>query len=360
VPNGWFATLLVLAVVGPAVTPPSVSAQAGGGAREGRSLEVRVWLDRGVDAVLQPGDRSRVYYRASEDAYVALVQVDTDGVATLLYPRHDGEPNRVRGGRDYRLIFSDAADWLVHDAPGVGYFFILASRNPLDFGRLSRFAQTGEWNLARTGARIRQDPHVAIDGLASLFIVPEGDRTFALDFTGYHVGQSYSYPRFLCYECHVPQSYEAWNPYRQACPETRIVIYNDPHFYPASRYQGNRVVFPQQPSPAEPQFVVRERAPGEPGTPLVQARPGSGARALAAVSGTQGSEAEVIRRLVDVGVLLPAQGASDAERPGATSAPGLSGPPAPPAPVAGSAGPDRDERPVLRRRTAGPGDPLPR
>ena len=49
--------------------------------------EPRIWLDRGVDPVLEVGDRVRIYYRTNADAYVAILQIDTDGTTRMLYPR---------------------------------------------------------------------------------------------------------------------------------------------------------------------------------------------------------------------------------------------------------------------------------
>jgi hypothetical protein len=52
------------------------------------------------------------------------------------------------------------------------------------------------------------------------------------------------------------------------------VIYDDPYFYPSYRYGGAVVVRP--PLRHQPRFVFKERADGEPGTPLLATRGGSG------------------------------------------------------------------------------------
>ena len=91
---------------------------------------------------------------------------------------------------------------------------------------------------------------------------------YGLDFTSYHVERHYDYPRFLCYDCHGFQPYSRWDPYGYSCTSFRVVIYNDPYFYPGTRYRGTRVVY-VQPRRGMAHFSFKERARGEPGTPNI-------------------------------------------------------------------------------------------
>ena len=235
-------------------------------------VEARIWLDRGVDPVLQQGDRARVYYRVSVDAYLLLFHINTDGVLRLLFPGGTEEVHLARGGRDYRLLFPESDEWLVNEDPGVGYFFVLASEEPFSFERLSRVSVAGGWDSSPDHNRIQSDPYVTVDDFRRVLLPGGGERSYAIDFTAYHVDQSYSYPRFLCYQCHVELPVEQWNPYHQTCLDVRVVIYNDPYYYPATRYQGERVVYARPPEPGLPQFAFRQRRIGEMGTPLVESR----------------------------------------------------------------------------------------
>jgi hypothetical protein len=72
-------------------------------------LEACVWLDRADEPVLQRGDRVKVYYRTSLDAYIAIFRIDTDGRVTLVQPAHPGAEELTRGGQDYRLVFPNSA-----------------------------------------------------------------------------------------------------------------------------------------------------------------------------------------------------------------------------------------------------------
>jgi hypothetical protein len=267
--------------------PTGAEAQRFGTGADGSAIETRIWLDRGLDPVFRPGDRARVYYRASEDAYVALFHLDTDGVLRLIFPSSPDVPHQVRGGRDYRVLFGEATDWNVDGAPGVGYFFALASTTPFQFGSSNPTLEMDDWvQLASSGERMHGDPYVTLDLVVQSMAPDRGDGSLAVDLTAYHVGQSYSYPRFLCYTCHAAEPVEDWNPYLQACQDYRVVIYNDPYFYPATRYRNDRVVYPLPPEPGQPQFAFKERVSGESGAPLVQGRGGStGIRPVSVPSG---------------------------------------------------------------------------
>ena len=165
------------------------------------SLETRVWLDRGEDPVVRRGDEVRIYYRTSADAYGAIFRIDTDGVISLLFPQHPDADEAVRGGRDYRLLFPRSPRWRVDEDPGVGYFFMVASPEPLDFSAF-RYDEEEGWDLSEVGATIYEDPYVAIDDYVAA-IVPEWEFVpYALDFLTYNVGDTHSYPRFLCYVTH--------------------------------------------------------------------------------------------------------------------------------------------------------------
>lgn len=234
------------------------------------SLEARVWLDRGDEPVVQRGDEIRVYYRTSADAYAAIFRIDTDGVISLIFPQHPDMDSAVRGGRDYRLLFPRSARWRVDEDPGAGYFFIVASPEPLDFSLLGFDDESG-WDLGEVGATVYEDPYVAIDDYVAA-VVPDWEVVpFALDFLQYSVGDTHEYPRFLCYDCHAAQSYSSWNPYGSQCSSYRVVIWDDPYFYPRTRYVGTRVVF-ARPFGPRPRYGVVSRVGGTGWAPLVRTR----------------------------------------------------------------------------------------
>ncbi len=243
----------------------------------GQQLEARVWLDRGHEPVFHHGDRARLYYRTTHDAYVAIFRLDTNGQTRLVYPRSPRDAHFIRGGRDYRLTFPNSSWWHVADDPGVGYYFAIASNEPFDFGSFTYASYTDYggygWDLGDIYRTVYHDPYVAMDDLVAALVPNWRWSTYALDFATYHVGRRYDFPRFLCYDCHGYRSFTTWNPYLVSCTNFRVVIYNDPYYYPAYRYRGRRVVYVRPLVYRQPRFVFKERAYGEAPQPVTTARP---------------------------------------------------------------------------------------
>lgn len=216
---------------------------------------VSVWTDQGDDPY-QTGRSARVYVRADRDAYVTIFRVDTDGRVRVLFPRDPWEDDFVRGGREFEIQATRDDDaFYVDDYPGVGYIFAVASPDPFDYDPITS-GDHWDYRLIADG-RVRGDPYVALTDLAQR-IVPENDSDWDYDLVPYYVEQHYDYPRFLCYDCHSYASYTAWDPYAYSCVRFRIVVFDDPYYYPYRYYGGTRVVF-SRPLRPEPRFIFKDR-----------------------------------------------------------------------------------------------------
>ena len=244
-----FGLLSLMSVTG------TVPLTAGQPAADTYRPRVEVWTDRGDDPY-HSGEGARVHFRADRDAYVTILRVDTDGRVRVLYPREPWEDNFARGGREYEVQGgSDRDAFHIDDYPGVGYVFAVAAGDPFVYDRLE---SNEHWDY-RTIAdgRVRGDPYVALTDLAQR-IVPDGYDDWDYDIVPYYVQQHYDYPRFLCYDCHSYVSYPFWSPYDYTCVRFRIVVYDDPYYYPYRYYGGTRVVFTRPVRP-EPRFIFRDR-----------------------------------------------------------------------------------------------------
>jgi hypothetical protein len=101
---------------------------------------------------------------------------------------------------------------------------------------------------------------------------PTGYDEYSYDVYPYHVDQRYDYPRFLCYDCHAYVAYPVWDPYVHSCVRFRLVVYDDPYYYPARVYAGTRVVFVRPPR-IEARYVFQSRSPDESFITKVRSRP---------------------------------------------------------------------------------------
>jgi hypothetical protein len=162
-----------------------------------------------------------------------------------------------RGGRSF----------MVDDYPGVGYLLAVASPGPFNYDDIAR-GDYWDYRLI-DGGRIQRDPYVVLTDLAER-IAPGGDYDY--DIVPYYVERHYDYPRFVCYDCHAYASFDEWDPYRRSCTRFRVVIYDDPRYYPYRSGRGRNVVV-NRPAHPGPRYVFRD---AEPGTDYVSRVPGGG------------------------------------------------------------------------------------
>lgn len=228
---------------------------------------VSVWLDR--SSPYGRGDRARVYVSADRDAYLTVLRIDTDGRVRILFPQDPWDDNLVSGGRTFEVEDRDGGRaFRVDDAPGEGYIFAIASDERFDYTPI--LTQRDHWDY-RTIAdgQVRGDPYVAVTELAEK-IVPTGDYDY--DLAQYDVERHYDYPRFVCYDCHAYAPYYTWNPYAHSCVRFRVVIYDDPYYYPYRYYGGRRVVV-VRPRRPEPRYVFVDNTGGRDYVTRIPTRP---------------------------------------------------------------------------------------
>ena len=240
------AALSLLASSGQPVAWPDAAART----------RIEVWTNRGDDAYAS-GQGARVFFRTEADAYVTVLRVDTDGRVLVLFPLEPWEDNFARGGREYEVQGGYGPDaFSIDDYPGVGYIFAVASADPFVYDAF----ETGDhWDYrAIADGRVHGDPYVALTDLAQR-IVPADYRDWDYDITPYYVNRHYDYPRFLCYDCHTYVSYPLWSVYDYTCVRFRIVVFDDPYYYPYRYYGGTRVVF-TRPYRPQPRFIFKDRS----------------------------------------------------------------------------------------------------
>ncbi|HTR21912.1 MAG TPA: DUF4384 domain-containing protein [Gemmatimonadales bacterium] len=217
---------------------------------------VEVWTNNN-DSPYHRGEGARVFVRAEQDGYLTLIRVDTDGRLRVLFPRQPWEDNFVRGGQELAVQSGRDADAFdVDDDPGVGYVFAVVSADPFSYDPI---VADDHWDYRTISqGRITGDPYVALTDLAGR-ITPSGDDAWDYDMVPYYVEQHYDYPRFVCYNCHAFNAWSTWDPYAYSCARYRVVVYDDPSYYPYRYYGGTQVVM-ARPYRPEPRFVFRDRS----------------------------------------------------------------------------------------------------
>ncbi len=198
-----------------------------------RPLGVELWTDRGQDAVYEPGDGIQIKVRPSDDSYLLVYEIDSEGSIHLLFPRRGGS-SFIEGRQTYRLPDGQARDQLVVDGPtGQGYIVAIAARDP--FESLPWYLRPYDPRAAEVGyigredtdegitsdGRIVGDPFVAMEHIRQAVLRDPEDRDeFATAYTGYYVHERVRYPRYVCYDCHRPGHWQWWDgfdPYSTSC-----------------------------------------------------------------------------------------------------------------------------------------------
>ena len=206
---------------------------ASSGTALARGLGVEVWTDRGNEAVYQPGDDMKVRARTSDDAYLLVYEIDTEGYIRVLYPFR-GRSEMIEADRTVDVPDpDDDVQLVVQQSVGQSYIVALASYDPFRPlpWYLRPYSAQGE-ALGYVGdnddeegitpeGRIVGDPFVAMERIRRrLLSDPDDDDSFGTSYTSYYVHTEVKYPRYLCYDCHRPNRWAWWDgfdPYYTDC-----------------------------------------------------------------------------------------------------------------------------------------------
>jgi hypothetical protein len=230
-------------------------------------MEVEVWADNDRD-YFHSGDALHVRFRTSESAYVAVLHLTTSGEVEFLYPRSPWDDGYVRGRRSYSLPASGSySRWSARGPSGIGYVYVIASEEPLDFSAFRDRYGHG-WNFWKLGRVVRGDPFYALDRITEQ-LVPDWDQAnYAVDYFSYHVGRRHSHPRYACYDGYGYGG-QGWGEYYYSCDRLRVLLGSDPYYYDGRYHRGYRGyrqrTYLADAHRAEPRYRYKERTAAERG-----------------------------------------------------------------------------------------------
>jgi hypothetical protein len=105
----------------------------------GDGPDIDVWTNKGYDANYYYGEDVAVYFRADQDCFVVVYDIDPSGEVNILYPRSYDGVTSVEGGRVYRIPdYNEDYRLEVSGVSGPEHIFAVASydyMNPPDFIR---------------------------------------------------------------------------------------------------------------------------------------------------------------------------------------------------------------------------------
>jgi hypothetical protein len=192
---------------------------------------VELWLEGGRDAYA-PGEALRLRMRSSERAWVAVVHVDPAGRMEFLLPTGPGDDHYLFPGRSYTLPRGSAtAAWRLGPARGIGYFFVVASREPLEMRRFQRGARFA-------GGQVRGDPFLVMHEVAEALRPRTG--TYALEAISYRVGSGELWPSYACWDRSPLSGSFLFDTGYLRCDRLPMLLAMESRYYDPVRFRGDR------------------------------------------------------------------------------------------------------------------------
>jgi hypothetical protein len=276
------------------VAPAAAQGYYGGPSSYDAAPRARIWLDNGRDS-FRRGERLRILFSTSDDAYVAVIHIDPDGNLDFLYPDSPLDRDYVRGGQTYSLPrggFSRGE--LVRGNGGIGYLYIIASRAPLDYGYFRGRGYGWDWSYAGRG--VHGDPFWALEQITRTLLPDNGYVPYTTDYASYCVeGRPWRYPTYACgggYRGGRAGFGVSWgyNPYYDSCDRLDIFLRRNPYYFDPVRYRGDRRVVYRDYGPWQPNHGYKA-APDNPRQAVPRGSGQGPARSVAPQNGsTRASE----------------------------------------------------------------------
>ena len=112
-------------------------------------LDIDIWVNKGEASTYYYGEDIAVYFRATEDCYVVVYDIDPGGNVSLLFPTDYGDDCYVHGGDVYRIPDTyDDYRLEVTGPSGAEYIYAVATPRPIDAPDFIRyqFFEYGNWD----------------------------------------------------------------------------------------------------------------------------------------------------------------------------------------------------------------------
>ena len=197
------------------------------------AVDVELWTDRGSDAVYQPGEPMAVSVRTSDDGYLMVYEIDTEGYVRLLWPTL-GSRGFIEGQKTLEFPSPESnLELVVESATGQGFLVALLSNRPfrdmpwylrpydMQAEELGYEGEINEDDGVTRDGKIVGDPFVAMERIRRAVLEdPEDEDGFGTSYATYYVHERVKYPRYLCNDCHRPERWAWWDgfdPYYTTC-----------------------------------------------------------------------------------------------------------------------------------------------
>ncbi|WP_456830049.1 DUF4384 domain-containing protein [Deinococcus sp. UYEF24] len=185
--NKLFLAALPALLLGTVSAAPKVSAQSIIVNPVVSSLKLRVWTDRDPSGQNTPtyasGDKIQVFVAPTQDAYVYLFNVQTDGQITQILPNRFSRAELIKANTVKAFPGpGDKFTYNIAGPSGVNKVLALASSTPLNLSQLSSFKNTQD-----TFATVTVRGQEGLAQALSIVVTPVKDNAWVTDTAQYAV-----------------------------------------------------------------------------------------------------------------------------------------------------------------------------
>lgn len=159
--------------------------------REENGFEIDVSVDKGDDATYYDGEPIFISFRMTEDGYIVVYDIDTEGNLNLIFPESADEDGFIRANKTYQIPEdNDDYSFKVNGPPGEEFICAVASSEPL---RIPSIFEEGDGaNFRVKGDRIRAIEKITNEILGDRSVIYETD--ICHFYVEYSEGEKASFP----------------------------------------------------------------------------------------------------------------------------------------------------------------------
>lgn len=196
--------LLITLAVGMMLLPFQALSVTRSSLRTSISGGIKIDLADPAGSIYQPGESISLRFETSEDSYVIIFDIDTDGYVHLIYPESSLHIKKAYAGRKYEIPDNPNSSLLVSGSTGLEYIFAVSvtDRSRINDEELD-FLAANENLPADELFHIDGDPMLAANMIASELVrgISHLDGV-SMAFTDFFINDIVEYPRYICSECH--------------------------------------------------------------------------------------------------------------------------------------------------------------
>ncbi len=150
-------------------------------------LQVAIEIDKGDDATYYNDEAIFISFRTSDEAYVVVFNIDSEGKLNLLFPEADDEVHAIPGYTTYKIPEQDD-DYSLKVTGVDGEEFIVAVASAVPLRIPSMFSE-------RTEFSVRGEVDEIIEEIAE-DMLDGRDAPLAIDVCHFYIGDGEKYPGF--------------------------------------------------------------------------------------------------------------------------------------------------------------------